>query len=72
MKKKYIWYCESTAGVNHESLPRFATIKEVMADIKKQNGCSDGMCEDQLIIFDLEKNKAVKKFFYNSEKILIN
>lgn len=62
-KGRYVWYCMALAGLNIKSFPRFNSIKEVMADIKKRGGCGP-MCEEELLIYDLKKDKVVKKFFW--------
>jgi len=66
MKKKkdrYIWYCAAVAGLNKKTFPRFNTVKEAEADIMKKGGCSP-VCEEEIIIYDLLKDKAIKKIFY--------
>lgn len=61
---RYVWYCEAIAGSNirdEKQFPRFNTIEEAEADIRKKGGCSP-VCMDDILIFDLQKNEVVKRF----------
>jgi len=55
-KGRYVWYC--LAAPSFKGCPRFDTVEEALADILTNNACSP-CCEDEIMIFDLAKNKVI-------------